>query len=321
MKRLLALVLSLLLLFMVMTGCGSSTMNGGAAEDSMAPGNAATDGGWSPEYDYSKEEGVSGSVSEMPSLNGNPESGAGNPLENAKIIYTGDLTLQTTSMDDAAAALAQLVSNYGGYFESQEVYLERYSKDAYYVVRIPGDSFYDFLNSVSATEVYTVTYRNVTSENVGEAYADIENRLETLNIKLNRLQSLLEQAVSMEDIITIDSAISEVEYMIEMLSGEKRHYDSLINYSTVRISMYEVSVASEGVDPTLGERISSSFYRGIEDFVEWCEDFLVWLVGSWIGLLIFAVIIVVVITFLRKAKKKGPRRKRTPVKEEPKETE
>lgn len=312
MKRLLALAMTLLLLLMATTACGSSASSGannGAAADAYTT-ESATDGGY-------KE-----SVSTSTGLQSTVDPGAANTaLANAKIIYTGDLTLQTTDLEAAANAIFELVNGFEGYMESQEVYLNRSYKEAYYTVRVPGGRFDEFLNSVSESELCTVTYRNVTSENVGEAYADIENRLETLNIKLDRLQSLLVKAENMEDIITIESEITEVEYEIEALSGQKNRYDSLINYSTVHITLVQVTVASEGVDPTLGERLSISFKRGIENFLEGCQDFLVWLVGNWISLLVFVVIVVAVITFLRKAKLKGPRRKRKPRKEEPKAEE
>ena len=44
----------------------------------------------------------------------------------------------------------------------------------------------------------------------------------------------------MEDIITIESAISETEYEIERLSGTKRHYDALVDYATVTLELREV---------------------------------------------------------------------------------
>ena len=44
----------------------------------------------------------------------------------------------------------------------------------------------------------------------------------------------------MEDIITIESAISETEYEIERLSGTMRHYDALVDYATVTLELSEV---------------------------------------------------------------------------------
>ena len=49
-------------------------------------------------------------------------------------------------------------------------------------------------------------------------YYDNEARLTTQRTKLERLQELLSKAEAMEDIITIESAISETELQIEYLT-------------------------------------------------------------------------------------------------------
>lgn len=306
MKRFLTLALSLMLLISLLSGCGS----GGSGKDFAVENGTGN---------YAPQDSMSESTADGGMMAGADQDPSALVPENAKIIYTGELNLQTTDIDVANQAIFRLVSELGGYFENQEIYLHRYSQDAYYTVRIPCDSFYTFLNGVSESDACTVTYRNVTSENVGEIYADIENRLETLRIKLDRLQTLLQKAENMEDIITIESAITDVEYQIEALSGEKNHYDSLINYSTVHISLSEVTVADEGVDPTLGERLSSSFRRGIENFLEGCEDFLVWLVGNWIGLIVFLAVVFGAITLLHRKKLNISRKKKQSRPEPPQE--
>ena len=53
----------------------------------------------------------------------------------------------------------------------------------------------------------------------------------------------------MEDIITIESAISETEYQIESLSGTLRHYDALVDYATIHISLQEVYRLSNVEEP------------------------------------------------------------------------
>lgn len=291
-KRLAALLLAILLLAVV-TGCGAGSS--GATTNDMAKPEA----GYADEAGRVESPSADGFVDYSDSLNSAVSNGSNLPSD-AKLIYTGELTLQTTDMGAAVQGLLALINSYGGYIESQEIYHQSTYKDAYYTVRVPGVNFGAFINSISESDVCTVTYQNTTTENVGEAYADIENRLETLRIKLDRLQELLAKAESMEDIITIESSISEVEYQIELYSGEKNHYDSLINFSTVHISLCEVRSTAASVDPTLSERLSSGFKRGLSDFAEGFEDFLVWLVSNVIGVSIVIVIAVVVIVLVRR---------------------
>lgn len=297
--RLFSLLLALTLLTALLAGCGASS--GSAANGSMAPAAAgeaemavAEDAG-TGDYGFATQEAQS-------------DGGAVTRPSDAKLIYTGNLSLECTDLNTAMAGLEELVNAHGGYLERQEVYHETNWQTADYTVRVPSEQYEAFLNSVTDWEGCKVTYQSTTVDDVGEIYADIENRLETLQIKLDRLQSLLAQAENMEDIITIESAISEVEYEIEDLSGQKNHYDSLIDYSTVYISLQQVNTFSEGVNPTLGERLSRGFTRGLENFSQGCADLLVWMVSNLIGVLIFLAVVAVVVTLLvrrRRRKKAG----------------
>ena len=125
----------------------------------------------------------------------------------------------------------------------------------------------------------------------------MESRLETAKIKLDRLQELLSRADKMEDIITLESAISDTEYQIEQLSGEIRHYDALIGYSTINVELNEVYriTDSETAPLTFWQRIVNAFHDGLRDFGDTLEDFAEWLAYSWIGILIFIAAIVCVV--------------------------
>lgn len=291
-NKLLALWLTLLFALALLTACGSagaSTANGGAAMDVNAP-QAAAEG----EYGFTEDASA-----ESPASVG----GSSRPAD-VKLIYTGNLTLQTTDFSAAAQGITDLVTSFGGYLENQEVYRNSTYQHAYFVIRIPGDRFESFMNSISEYDGCKVTYQATSVDDVGEQYADIENRLITLQTKLERLQELLGKAENMEDIITIESEISNVEYEIESLSGEKNHYDSLISYSTVYIDLNEVAALSEGVNPTLGERLSSGFASGMKGFARGCADLLVWLVSNLVGVVLFLVIIAVVLAVVLRRRKR-----------------
>lgn len=300
-SRIPALLLALVFALAAFTACGSSGGSNGAAAtmdtatmDPAAPAEASDADmyGFSEEA-YSLESGADTVAG----------GGVSRPAD-VKLIYTGNLTLQATDLDEASKGIADLVASYGGYFENQEVYRNSSYQHAYFVVRVPGGQFEAFMNSISEYDGCKVTYQSTSVEDVGEQYADIENRLTTLQTKLERLQELLSKAENMEDIITIESEISDVEYEIESLSGQKNHYDSLIGYSTVYIDLNEVGVLGQGVNPGLGERLSSGFVSGIKGFAGGCADFLVWLVSNLIGVIIFLAVVVAVLTLVLRRRKK-----------------
>jgi len=111
----------------------------------------------------------------------------------------------------------------------------------------------------------------------------------------------------MEDLITIESAISDVEWEIDNLGSSLKYYDSHVSYSTVTINLKEVyEVVMDEAPMTFGERIGSSFNQGMRSIGMFFKNLLIWLAASWLWLIIIAAIAVVVIILIRKAvKKKG----------------
>lgn len=300
-------IVSLLLMLLLLTGCGgSSAPQNSAATESMPQYNGATGGaasdsfdgdyGWTSSPEMPKEESatVTGSA-----ISNNV------PLTNAKLIYTADLTLQTKEYDAACAALNRLVTELGGYFETRELSQGGSYRSLFCVVRVPAAQFTPFLDQ--AGSIANMTYRNEYSKNVSEAYYDLEARLTTQRTKLARLQELLAKAESMEDIITIESAISETELQIEYLTGSLRNYDSLIDFSTINLSLHEVyRLSTEEETPvTFGDRLSSALKRGFERGISDLEDFVISIARNWLSLTIWAIVIVVAVVVIRRRKKVG----------------
>ena len=286
MKRGFAWMLALLLLLGLLSGCGGGGDNATASD--TASSSVATDGaddaggsyGAWPEAAVTEETGET-----------TGEDGGDDRLENAKMIYTARMEVETTGFDAADADLRTLVEDLGGYFEQAAVH--NYSsgyRSGDYTARIPADQFQAFLDRVGT--ICHVTYKEEDSENVSEAYYDAESRLVTQQTKLERLQALLAQAENMEDIITIESAISDTELEIEQLTGTLRHYDSLVDFSTVYITLQEVYQLSNVEEPatSFGSRVGTAFASGWRGFVSTLESLAVALAYGWVWLLLLAVI-------------------------------
>ena len=285
MKRSMVLLLALGLIISAAVGCGG----GSAASDAMAPAASA------PAME--KAESMDGSFIEM-SDTATGSGGMSNPVyrdPNAKLIREANLHIQTTEFEQAAADLEALVIQMGGYFQNvsfrggnyQNVNANRMGD---YTIRIPAEQYDSFMGQ--AGMLGYVISRNENTQNIGEQYYDTEARLKTQKTKQERLLSLLEQAENMEDIITLETALSDVEYEIEHLSSTLNRYDSLVGFSTIYLTLNEVHKVSEetGVTNTLGQRMSKGFASSVEDLVEGTQDLLVWVSYHVFGLLILAVV-------------------------------
>ena len=134
-----------------------------------------------------------------------------------KMIYTAELEMETREFDEAAAALDRIVEDLGGWYENRQLNEGRRYRSLSGVVRVPVERLEELLDQAGEEAHVTGRYEN--REDVSEIYYDSEARLTTQRTKLERLQTLLGQAESMEDIIALESAISETELLIESLTG------------------------------------------------------------------------------------------------------
>ena len=301
MKRgLLALLAALTIT--LLTACGGG-MSGG---DSASMSEMGTGGGDGPSadgglYDYN------GVMEPEAPMDLQAEEGETDRLENAKMIYTARLEVETTDFPVCAAALEELAAELGGYLESASVnsYNSGY-RTGYYTVRVPSKQFQPFLKTVG--EIGHVVYQEKDSQNISESYYDTESRLTTQRTKLERLQALLAQAENMEDLITIESAIAETELAIEQLTGELRHYDALVDYATIEVSLSEVTRLSnvEEAPPGFGSRLGTAFAGGLDSFGDFVQNLAIALAYSWIWLLILAACVVLAVRGLRKRAAKRP---------------
>ncbi|WP_160662532.1 DUF4349 domain-containing protein [Colidextribacter sp. OB.20] len=214
-----------------------------------------------------------------------PQGGAegGSIYQNpqAKLIRRAELTIQTEKFDESEAALKRLTAECEGYFENASLYGGS-RRDAYanrsgeYTVRVPAEKYDQFLSGTG--NLGYVTNKAESSKDVGEEYFDIEARLKTQRTKQERLLALLEKAETMEDIIALESALSDVEYQIEMYSSDLRRYDALIGYSTFNVYLNEVNRVTEEVGETasLGARMAAGFQASVHGLGQGFQNFLVW---------------------------------------------
>lgn len=286
-RRLLASFLMVLLL-LSLTACGGSARNEAAMDDvasEMATTESVADMDYGGGVEYQEAESESGAALGQ------------------KLIRTARLEMETTEFDAATEALTELTEQFQGYFENSTVGKRGSSyRWAEYTIRIPAEKYQSFLNQ--AGQLCHETWRNTSQQDITESYYDTEGRLKTQQIKLERLQALLARAEAMEDIITIESAISETEWQIEELSGTLRHYDALVDYATVNLYLEEVYKLSnvEEVPDSFVSRMGAAFGDGWRSFVDGMENLIVALAYGWVWVIVLAVIVVVVVRVVRRCR-------------------
>ena len=305
-KTLLCVGLALLLICMNLTGCSSSDFSDSSNVSGSQESNGAMfpqEGGWTDDSTIEAAEPVT--------------DGAEEAIPRDKLIYRADMDLETTAFDQTAQRLEEVVEELGGYFESRSVSQYGTYRRGSYSVRGPAENFQRLLELVG--ESAHVLSKNDYADNVSESYYDLEARLTTQRTKLERLQELLAKAETMEDIITVESAISETELQIEYLTGSLRTYDSLIDYSTVEISLSEVYKLSNVEEPAtgFGDRLGKALASGLRTGIDTVESAILALAYSWFFLLPPILVVVVLVLVLRRNRRKAEKQPPQPPAEKP----
>ena len=232
------------------------------------------------------------------------------PSENPdKIIYSADVTVETTVFDETIGKVSALVEQFGGWIEASSVSGSNYyqksrgtasTRDASYTLRIPSGRFQELMDSLSG--LGNIPYSHIYTENVTAQYYDVQAHLKAYQTQETRLLEMMELAETVEDVITIEDRLTELRYQIESLQSRLNNWDRRVSYSTISLSVKEVReyTPEEKVNPTYGEELAQALKDGLENAGQFLKDLLVFLVEALPVLLLLIPILWLVIWLLRR---------------------
>lgn len=229
-----------------------------------------------------------------------------------KLIKNVNLEVETEEFDVLMQTIAEKTESFGGYVESSYTYngsnyYGNSSRDASLTLRIPAEKLDAFLSAVA--ECSNVVSKNESVTDVTLQYVDMKSHKEALETEQTRLLELLEQAESVEDIITIESRLSEVRYQIESMESQLRTMDNQVSYSTVYLAVSEVKKLTPVKEQTTWEKISTGFLDSLESVGRGIKNFLIGLIINLPYLVVWAVVIVLLVLIVRLLRKAGRKRK------------
>lgn len=308
MKRYLCILLTLVTVLAVLTGCAAGSKYSNMAMDTVAEEPAEDNA-----YDVVADE-----MAEYDTAAGSGFSLTENtvePVQDRKIIYTADYTIATRNFEEDYGKILEAMDSAGGYLSQENTYgtePKEYGDDGRYAditLRIPLEQYSAFLETLAG--IGTVQSKNQYTEDVTTDYYDNESRIEFYEAHYEKLMEYLEKATSMEDILSIEAQITETLYTLDSLKGTRNYYDRMTQYTTVDIHLNEVVAGDRVVtsETSLGERISDGFHNVLNGLGVFFEGFLVFLISASPVLLILAAIFCAIFfpIHLHKKKKKAKR--------------
>lgn len=307
---------------LLLSGCGSDSAKtySNSSYATTSQSSSEDDYGW---YEDSSEMDMK--ASDTTEAAEPTETGSGIPDEalndqaNRKLIKTVSLSMETQAFDEMKAQLEEAITSFGGYAESSDYNIPSgsYSQNRFYsiTVRVPSDKLDEFTDKVG--NLGTITNKSENVEDVTLDYVDKEAYLESLQTEYDRVTELLEEATDLDQILALESKLSDLRYEINSYESRLRTYDNLIDYSTVYIYISEVQYVTD-VQPTVGSRISNGFRDSLLTIRDFFVNLIVFLLANLPILLLIAIFTVLIVVIVRKIPKKIRKKNKKKASEEEK---
>lgn len=297
---------------LLLSGCGAKGYDSSSGGTEAAQTAADTDNGF---YGYEEAKEAAALDMEADALEdgegGNPSSPeiSGQELSSRKLIKTVSLTMETKTFDTLKKQLEESIASFGGYVEQSSYDAPGGQSCRYYYlcVRIPSDHLDDFVDKTGT--LGTVTNQSEDVQDVTLDYVDKAAYKDSLRTEYERVMELLEQAKDLEQILALESKLSDLRYEINSYESQLRTYDNQIDYSTVNINIREVEY-EKGTSGTIGSRIKDGFQSSLYGVRDFFVNAFVFLVSNLPVLGLLAAAAVVFVHFMKKRRtpfwKKAP---------------
>ena len=303
-RKLLAILMIVLLMISLLVGCGAAPMENAAGGGKYESADMVTPEAESPNYGLNSSTGSTA------------DSTAVTP-QNQKLIRTVYMDAETEDMDVLLSQVEERIVELGGYVEAREIYNgSMYSSTRYrnasLTIRIPADRLDEFINHVS--EVSNITSNREETDDVTLQYVAIESRIKALETEEARLLELLAQAENMNDLLIIESRLTEVRTELENITSQLRTFDNKINYGTIYLDITEVVEYSEPEPENGWQRMGKGFVKSLKGVGNGLKEFFIWLVGATPYLLLIGgigfVIFIIIFSSVRKKQKRRAAQKK-----------
>jgi uncharacterized protein DUF4349 len=183
----------------------------------------------------------------------------------SKIIRDGSMSIEVPKDDFSKgfAAATRIAQNNGGFVLSSQI---RGQRRGTLVLRIPAKRFDDAM--VALRGIGVVQAQSITGKDVTAQYIDLKARLQNATGQRTVLRNLMAQATTIQETITVQNRLSQVELEVEQIQGQLNFIEDQVAEATVRVELHEEAAAqvqetSDVENPSLG----SAWHRSIQGFL------------------------------------------------------
>jgi hypothetical protein len=222
----------LALLALGLTACSSGSDSGGS---SAASADRAGGG------EYSSGTDAGGTLDSLPVGSGDAPAAAKQVRRAAPLvrqeIRTGELTLQGDDVQGLRDEVDRLVQRYGGYVSSEKSFTDEEGRlvEDRLVLRIPATRYDRVLSGFG--EVGTVLEPTSKTVDVTTEVIDVDSRIRTAEVSLERLRSFLSRSNDVNALIRLESEMAEREADLASLRAQQDYLEDQTSLATLSVTL------------------------------------------------------------------------------------
>jgi hypothetical protein len=204
--------------------------------------------------------------------------------EYRKIITTASIRLRVEHFDAQSVSVLDLMRKYNSY--PSETRTNENARN--YIIRVPVENYKALFEDI--IRLGKVLYSSERNEDVTLKYYDMESRLNTKRALMKTYQSYLGKAEKMEDVLTAEAKIAELQNDIDSDGSQFMALSNLIDYSTIKLELLGPISANISERETLGDR-AKQLFASIGEYVHTVLIIL-------LGLVVYGIPSIVVLALL-----------------------
>ena len=296
-RKALAIVLTVLLLAGILTGCSAKASNDRAPME---------------DYYFNSESAAGAFDGAGEKVEADMSSSSGAALADRKLIKTVELTAETEDLDALLTAITGRVSELGGYIENQRVYngsayASYRSRSASLTIRIPADRLDGFVDHVA--ENTNIVSRYAYIDDVTLTYVATESRVKALQAEESRLLELMDKAENLTDLLQVEARLTDVRYELESVTNQMNVLKNQVSYGTIHLNVDEVVEYTPMAEETFWQRISGGFVDSLEEIGDGIVEVTVFVLANLPYFVLIGIGVVVIIVLAKRSIRKKKAKK------------
>lgn len=326
-------LLYLVVVAVVLTGCGASSNNSDSAANSESAfrNEAGSDGSAesAPAAVEAKEDSQANTamaVNDQAAVKGGggnsavpgADAGQGNDASagftgtdvvaglNKKLIYKANLNMEVSDYGAAQTEVRNMVTLAGGYIIEFSENMSEYEQGGTFILKVPAAGFSPFLNNLEKIK-HEKLQRSIQGQDVSEEYVDLESRLKAKQMMETQYIDFMKKATKPADLVQFANQLGEIQEQIEQIKGRMRYIDQNVSFSTVELRLYQteknLTLTQTNSEGPLGERASEAL-KGSMKALSVMFQWLVVVLAAALPVLLVAGVVVALVLWLRKSFKR-----------------